>query len=289
MKTLRALTIAASMLGPSLAWAACPLPFTGKDAAGATQNLASINDASSNCVFPYAITDGGGAANRASVTGSNALKVDPSAVTQPVSGTVTANIGTAGSLALDATVATVATNTSGIAPATATGTIAGDLVLGSVTTSPPTYTTATLNRLNLTPNGGVRSDMTSIGGAVITPDACQTGAKTSTPISLTANGTVIAKASSKQIYICSINVVVGAATNVAMVEGTQTTNPCDTSTAGISGGTTAATGWNFAANGGLTLGNGMGTVARTATANHDVCLLVSAANQVSGNVVWVQQ
>jgi len=87
-------------------------------------------------------------------------------------------------------------------------------------------------------------------------------------------------------YLCSINLIAGAPDNVALVEGTGTI--CGTGTAGIAGGTTAATGWNFAANGGLTLGNGFSMVARTATAADNVCLMVSSGAQVSGSVIWAQ-
>lgn len=99
---------------------------------------------------------------------------------------------------------------------------------------------------------------------------------------------IISLASAKQIYICSINIVSAAANNVALIEGTKTTNDCDTATAGMAGGTTAATGWNFAANGGLTQGSGVGAIMRTATAAHDVCLLASGSGQVSGVVSWTQ-
>lgn len=108
----------------------------------------------------------------------------------------------------------------------------------------------------------------------------------STPINITASTQIIAGVSSKQIYVCSLNLVAGAGDNVALVEGTGTT--CATGTAGIAGGATAATGWNFAANGGLALGNGLGIIARTATAANNVCLLVSSSGQVSGNIVWTQ-
>ncbi len=106
------------------------------------------------------------------------------------------------------------------------------------------------------------------------------------PFSLTANTQIITGAASKQTYICSINLVVGAATNVAVVEGTGTT--CATGTAGIFGGATAATGWNFAANGGIAQGTGFGAIGRTSTAADNVCIFVSAANQVSGGVSWTQ-
>jgi len=111
-----------------------------------------------------------------------------------------------------------------------------------------------------------------------------------TPFSLasTTSLKLVSKSSSKQVYICSINIVSASANNVALIEGTKTTTDCDTSTAGMAGGTTAATGWNFAANGGLTHGTGIGMVFATATTNHDVCLLASGSGQVSGGITWTQ-
>jgi hypothetical protein len=194
----------------SAAHAACPSPFTVKDAAGTTQNVAEVNDASNNCIFPNAITDGGGAANRAAVKAAST------------------------------------------APAA---------------TDPALVVT-------LSPNGGG-----CLGAGVANTS--------STPISITANTNIITGVSAKKTYICGINLIVGAADNVALVEGT-TGATCGSGTAGLAGGTTAATGWNFAANGGLTLGNGSGMVAKTATANNDVCLFVSSGAQVSGTVVWAQ-
>ena len=123
------------------------------------------------------------------------------------------------------------------------------------------------------------------GGTGIVADPCQQQAKIYTPISLTANTKLLSGVSAKKYYICEIHIIAGAATNVAIVEGTGTV--CATGTAGIFGGATAATGWNLAANGGLVLGNGASAVGVTATAADDLCLLVSAANQISGNLVTV--
>lgn len=117
-------------------------------------------------------------------------------------------------------------------------------------------------------------------------DPCKRGPKTSTPISLTASGRIIVGTLTKKFYICSLDVVVAGANNVALVEGTGTT--CATGIAGVAGGTTAGTGWNFAANGGLTKGNGDAVVFAAATAADDACLLISAATQVSGSVQWVE-
>lgn len=207
--SMLAILIAAAMGCGTAAQATCPSPFTVKDSTGTTQNVAEINDASNNCVFPNAITDGGGAANRAAV---KAASTSP-APTDP------------------ALVVGVSPNSLGCAGASVANT-------------------------------------------------------TSTPINITSNTQIITGTSSKQTYICSIALIAGAADNVALVEGTGAT--CGTDTAGMAGGSTAATGWNFAANGGLTLGNGQGVVARTATGADNVCLLVSTSPQVSGTIVWAQ-
>jgi hypothetical protein len=120
--------------------------------------------------------------------------------------------------------------------------------------------------------------------------AGQTIANTSiTPINVSANTKIITGTSLKKTYICAINLVAGAANDVALVEGTTTTNPCDTSTLGMSGGATAATGWPFTANGGLTEGNGQGVLFVTATAANNVCLFVSTTTSpVVGAVTWTQ-
>lgn len=118
-------------------------------------------------------------------------------------------------------------------------------------------------------------------------DPCQRGAKSYVSISLTANTQLISGTSSKKIYICDIHIVAAAATNVALVEGTGTT--CGTSTAGMGGigGATAATGWNLAANGGIVLGSGGFSVGAEVTAADNLCLFVSAANQISGGLSYV--
>lgn len=99
---------------------------------------------------------------------------------------------------------------------------------------------------------------------------------------------IITLASSKNTYICSINIVSGAANNVALIDGTNSTTDCNGSTHGMAGGTTAATGWNFAANGGLTQGSGIGVIAATVTVSHDVCLLASGSGQISGVMSYTQ-
>jgi hypothetical protein len=118
-------------------------------------------------------------------------------------------------------------------------------------------------------------------------DPCRTQANIFKPISQTASAQLVTGTSAKKIYICSINLVTAAANNVAMVEGTGTV--CATGIAGMAGGTTAATGWNFSANGGLTQGNGMGSIMAEATNADNLCLLQSAAVQLSGVIGYVVQ
>jgi hypothetical protein len=77
-----------------------------------------------------------------------------------------------------------------------------------------------------------------------------------------------------------MNFITATAQNIALVEGTGTV--CATGTAGMAGGTTAATGWNFAANGGFVNGGGGFWVFKTATPGDNVCLCLSSTGQTSG-------
>jgi hypothetical protein len=134
------------------------------------------------------------------------------------------------------------------------------------------------------------SPCTTIIGAV-TNDPCGYLSKSGAPISLTASGQLITGTAAKKTYICSIDLVSATAQNIALVEGTGST--CATNIFGLAGGTTAATGWNLAANGGLTKGSGVGTVyspsADTNATAANVCLLLSSTGQTSGQITYVQQ
>lgn len=105
-------------------------------------------------------------------------------------------------------------------------------------------------------------------------------------INTTASLLLLAGSAGKLFYICSFEIVVGAADNVALVEGTGAV--CVTGTTGVFGGNTAATGWNLAANGQVSIGSGLGFIGKTATNGNSLCLLVSAAAQVSGGFSWTQ-
>jgi hypothetical protein len=127
------------------------------------------------------------------------------------------------------------------------------------------------------------------GTNTVVVDPCKGQTKLFVSINQTANAQLASGTSSKKIYICSIHVVVAAATNVALVEGTGSV--CATGTAGVSGfgGAAAATGWNFAANGGIALGNGDSSLGAEGTAADNLCVYNSGSGQVSGGVSYVVQ
>lgn len=120
-------------------------------------------------------------------------------------------------------------------------------------------------------------------------DPCQTIVHSSTPISITTATTtrIVAPTSAKKTYICYLFLTSAAADNIGIVEGTGGT--CGTGTAGVVGGTTAANGPNFAANGGMAMSAGGKTaVAFTAGTNVDLCLITSAPTPLAGTIKWVQ-
>jgi hypothetical protein len=117
--------------------------------------------------------------------------------------------------------------------------------------------------------------------------ACTNELKTFFPVDIVTATTVLVATGvgGQHVYICSLALVTALANNVAIVAGTGAT--CGTSTAGMLGGATAAEGLNLAANGGITLGSGSGSVARTESTGDSVCIITSAATQLSGVIGYV--
>lgn len=120
------------------------------------------------------------------------------------------------------------------------------------------------------------------------PSPCQNAtALVSYPVDIVTAATtevINSTGAGTKAYFCSINLVTAGANNVTIVE--DDTDACASPTAGIFGGVTAGEGWNFAANGGIALGNGDGTIAKTATAERYVCIITSAATQLSGSITY---
>jgi hypothetical protein len=118
-------------------------------------------------------------------------------------------------------------------------------------------------------------------------DPCMINMRQNAIINLTASGQLITGVAGKQTWICGINFVTATAQNIALVEGTGST--CGTSTAGMAGGATAATGWNLAINAIYNSGSDNIWDYVTQTTGDNVCLLLSGTGQTSGVIQYVQQ
>ena len=126
-------------------------------------------------------------------------------------------------------------------------------------------------------------------GNSIVGDPCQINAHSYWPINISsaANTKIVAGASAKKTYICHVFLYAAAADNVGIVEGSGTN--CASSTLGLIGGATAATGVNLSANQGFVEGAGSHAIAASTVNANDVCLITSASSQLSGVMVTVQQ
>jgi hypothetical protein len=134
------------------------------------------------------------------------------------------------------------------------------------------------------------ANIAQVGGLAVVPDPCQAFAHTYTPISINtaSTTTIVAGTASKKTYICHMMLAAPVSVSVGIVEGTGTN--CSTVSAGVIGGSTAATGMPLAGGPtGFVSGDGMAAVAATATAADNLCLAFSSAQQVSGVIVTVQK
>lgn len=118
-------------------------------------------------------------------------------------------------------------------------------------------------------------------------DPCSSQAHVYTPISLSAAATtvLVSGVSSKKKFICAIMLKNNAANNVALFSGSGAT--CGTSPHSVMGGQTTGAGFILAANDGFVAGSGSNAIAATSTNADDLCIALSAASQVSGYAVTV--
>lgn len=224
----------------------------------------AIGDGASSLAKTLAVTQSGTwTVQPGNTANTTAWKVDGSAVTQPVSisGNQAVNVAQMNGVAV----------TMG-AGATGTGVQRVNPVSSSATGAAPPASASFI--------GGLGSGAT--GGFLIGPAV----ADTFKAVSVTSATTtlLVTGVSGRHVRITSINLVTAIANNVALISGTGAT--CGTGTAGIAGGTTAANGWNFAANGGLTMGNGIGTIMQTAATGDSVCIITSAAGPLAGSLSY---
>lgn len=123
-------------------------------------------------------------------------------------------------------------------------------------------------------------------------DPCQANAKTAVSVNQTSTTQILGlSGSSKKYYVCSLNLVTATAQNIAVIDSTTASNACATSPSGSDGfgGSTAGTGWNLAANGGIALGAGGYYVGSTHNTNAALCIAQSGSGQVSGGFTYVAQ
>jgi len=122
-----------------------------------------------------------------------------------------------------------------------------------------------------------------------TNDPCGYGAHTATPISFNASGNtkLVSGMSAKKTYVCGLFLQNAGAVNFSVVEGSG--SACATSTLALIGSTTAAAGMNLVANQGFVLSAGNSFWAASTVNANDVCVITSAAVQIAGTIVTVQQ
>ena len=130
-------------------------------------------------------------------------------------------------------------------------------------------------------------NVAQVGGSAVVADPCMREARIPVSITQTAGTQLITGTASERVFICSMHIVTATAQNIALVSGTGTV--CATSTSGMVGfgGATAATGWNFAANGGIQMGHSDWSYGKSDTDADNVCLFQSGSGQVSGGLTYV--
>ena len=153
------------------------------------------------------------------------------------------------------------------------------------------------NQTTLNTSVGPTSDASATAGSTgsvnaklrllttLTTDPCASQAKNFVTISQTTGTQLFTGTASMRTYVCSIHVVTATTQNIALVSGTGTV--CATGTGAMAGGTTAATGWNLGANGGIVLGDGGSAIAKSKVDADNICILMSSTGQLSGTISYV--
>lgn len=216
-------------------------------------------------------------------------QVSPPGGTVTVSGTVSSNVAQVGGNAVNTgtgaagsgTVRVVTATDSTIGTVTAVTAITNALPVGANVIGKVSIDQATPGTTNL-----VYIKDSSGNNITAVTDPCDGAAKTAFPISVSSATTtqLVAASASNKVYVCHIDLVVASANNIALVEDNDAS--CASPTAGMAGGTTAATGWNITGNG-ISFGNGSASVFQTAAVNRYVCIITSGTAQTSGNIMYV--
>jgi hypothetical protein len=184
-------------------------------------------------------------------------------------------------------------------PGTAVGFTDGtNMVAGRVTpygTAPTGFNALAVNAFVTNANPNNQTTMANSAPVVLASnqqvgDPCTFQLKTNQAFNTTTNLQLVAGVAAKKVYVCALSMIANAAVAVSIVEGSGSV--CATSPAAVIGSSTAVASTNglqLAANGGMTFGGGHATVASSNTSTNALCLLVSSAVLVSGNLTYVQQ
>ncbi len=204
-------------------------------------------------------------------------KLVSSFITGPTSGTITIGGSPANVICSGCSAATSVGVTINQSPAN---------VLTTPTVSPQNVTVGNATTLGQSVMAG--SSPVALASNQSVGDPCTFQAKATSAFGVTNATTtvIVGNVSGKKLFVCSLVLISGQAASVSLTEGTAT---CGAGNSALIGSTTAANGMVLAANGGLTLGGGIGTVAQTQVTTSAICLLTSAVVSAAGNVTYVAQ
>lgn len=301
MKTLRSLILVAS-----LSWLFSLPAFAGSgtitvlDASSVSHTYDVVTDASSHFIGMGTVCDGTAAAQCAAVKAAStaAAATDPALVVaispNNTVGATVASGGVASGAIASGAVASGAYASGAFA--VGAGTDGWNATLGTKADAAWSSGSGTLIAIAKAIAGNTSAAVPACGSTpcttiigLISNDPCAGALKTNVAIATSSGNTqLVAGSSGKKVYICSAHVIGATAAVINIIEGTGAA--CTTANeAAIWGSTTAASGESYPANGGMTYGNGGGTVGVTATAANGVCLLQSGTAALAGNITFVQQ
>lgn len=262
----------------------------------AANNAVLLTPCSSSCVTMRTQDIGGGVQSPLTILGDTA---GTPLATAPGSGNTSFALpiqGVASGVAIPISAASLPLPTGSASSANQTnGSQKTQIVDGSGNVIASTSNALNVNVSNTNANGPAtmaNSSPVTLASNQSVGDPCTFQAKTSVAIS-TASGTtaLVTGVSAKKIYVCSLSLIAPSAISVSLSEGSSST--CGTSNQaaviGVATNGTAANGLPLAANGGITLGSGVGTVAATGTTANYLCLFQSGTVQLAGNLTYVQQ
>ena len=165
----------------------------------------------------------------------------------------------------------------------------------TATCTPPASVSGCLKQLDADVKSPIPAGTAVIGYTSADPCA-QLTKSTADFSSTTSGGSVITASASNKAYICSITIISSKYASISLIEGTGSSVCTGGTPAAVYGntGVTAANGMAIGVastndGGGLTIGNGGYTIAKSGTVNYNTCALFTTTNspQVNFHVSYV--